>query len=62
MKTKTYLLIMTVPIEAIDDPAARETAMGIFRTMRISTTAKLREVFENKPPRNVVLSEMPTDK
>lgn len=52
-----YMLIIKIPLKALDDIEAREKAKVIIQNKNISdeSDVKLQEVFKNQSPRKVVL-------
>jgi len=52
-----YMLIIKIPLKALDDIEVREKAKVIIQNKNISddTDVKLQEVFKNQSPRKVVL-------
>jgi hypothetical protein len=52
-----YVLTIRVPIDAIDDPDARQKSQKKLKDMgiEIKDDIKLQEVIDNKPPRKINL-------
>jgi len=57
MDRKNYLLIVKIPITAMDDIEARDIAQSEVDSLEVLfSEVKLQEIFDNKPPRGIALN------
>lgn len=60
MDKNSYLLTITIPVGAMDDPDARAQAELAIPALGPDAKVKLQEIFENQPPRRIKLAEGPS--